>query len=918
MEDRRTHVFVSYAHEDEEHRETLRRHLAPLCKWSQRADVWHDGLLTSASEWDAEIRASLEKADVVIFLVSDYLLDSDYVRTVEVPRAFERQRDNECRVVSVLVSDVSLADTPFATRQYFPRGLAIQSRPENTRSTAWREVADEVRAQLVDASARVAAEYSIGSLDAAVTTTVPTAPTPPFRFVDRPELVGLLRRELLAKQRRSTPVALVGMGGAGKTTLARGVAAEAAIAQRYPGGVVWLELGPEPDLPAAQTELLAPLGANKVIVDADTGRESLRELLAARACLVIIDNVWRRQDLRAFDLGESTSTLLVTTRNEEALGRGSVICRVDLVDADLARRILGTWAAVDADTLPRTALKVVQRCCGLPLALAAAGGLVAEGRSWQAVLDLVKHPRRLTLRTRSAGYRHATLLTAFDASVTTLPIDQRDRYLALAVTEAGGNVPVAVAHVLWQPEVADELATEEALVGLARRSLVRYDPISQTFGLHDLQIEYAENALGPDRVRRWHARLASAILASWGGVEAGLPRLAESDFGVGPLDGYGLAHIVRHPLAAGEEDTAYHLFVLENRVGDSAENLWFDVHDRRGDTASYLRDVETLRRHAEATTDRELSEGRPAAGVALELRCALLAGSVASLASNMPIWLLYKAVQHGLWGTEQALTYARKMGSERSEALAGLVELLPEAQRRPVALEALAAARAGPVPEVVVPGKLHRLGQWVTPQEHKRLLDDLLAEVRSASTVRPENLRSVAAAFPADQRREILREAIAALDFENLESPFPPRPWRRTDILCDLAACLPEEERDPLYEQALAALRANDDRDFSTRAEHLVRFATTQPEPRRSQRLAEARALAAQEPDKQARSRCLATIAEQLAGDQRESVAAEALALVEGIGEVSYWTLGELVPLVASPLLSRLEALVRGLGPSFH
>lgn len=911
MEDQRTHVFVSYAHEDEAHRETLRRHLAPLYKWSQRADVWHDGLLTSTSEWDAEIRASLEKADVVIFLISDYLLDSDYVRTVEAPRAFERQRDNECRVVSVLVSDVGLADTPFAARQYFPRGLAIQSRPENMRSTAWREVADEVRAQLVDASARVSAEYSNGSLDAAVATTIPTAPTPPFRFVDRPELAELLRRELLAKPRRTAPVALVGMGGAGKTTLARAAATEAAMAQRYPGGVVWLELGPDPDVPAAQTELLAALGANEVIVDAGTGRESLRELLAARACLVVLDNVWRREDLRAFDLGESTSTLLVTTRSEDALGRGSMICRVDLVDADLARRILATWAAVDADTLPRTALKVVRRCCGLPLALAAAGGLVAEGRSWQAVLDLVKRPSRLSLRTRSAGYRHATLMSAFDGSVTTLPVDQRDRYLALAVTEGGGNVPVAVAHVLWQPAVADELASEEILVGLARRSLVRYDPESQTFGLHDLQIEYAEQTLGPDEVRRWHARLASAILASWGGIEAGLPRLAESDFGADPLEGYGLAHIVRHLLAAGERDTAYRLVALENRVGDSAENLWFDVQDRRGDTASYLRDVETLRRRAEVTTDQELSEGRPAAGVAGELRCALLAGSVASLAANVPIGLLCDAVQHGLWGTEQALTYARKMGSQRGEALADLVELLPEAQRRPVALEALAAARAGPVPSLVVPILLRQLEQWVTPQQHERLLDDLLAEARSSDVSnRPDHLQRVAAAFPAEQRREILLEAIADLD----DSYFPPPRWRRADLLCDLAACLPEEERDPLYEQALAALRANDDEDgFSSRVERLVRFSTTQPEPRRSQRLAEARALAAQEPEKETRSRSLATIAEQLAGEQRESVAAEALALVEGIGEVSSWTLDALIPLVAPPLLSRLEALVRGL-----
>jgi hypothetical protein len=74
-------------------------------------------------------------------------------------------------------------------------------------------------------------------------------PALPERFLERPMLLGRVRAELCADHGGQVPVVgLVGMAGAGKSTLARSVVIDPAVQARFPDGAVWLDVGPKQDL----------------------------------------------------------------------------------------------------------------------------------------------------------------------------------------------------------------------------------------------------------------------------------------------------------------------------------------------------------------------------------------------------------------------------------------------------------------------------------------------------------------------------------------------------------------------------------------------------------------------------------------------------------------------------------------------
>ncbi|NMC01074.1 MAG: tetratricopeptide repeat protein, partial [Chloroflexi bacterium] len=121
---------------------------------------------------------------------------------------------------------------------------------------------------------------------------------------------------------RGTSAAVRGQSGIGKTTLAA-MYAERYGAQ-YPGGVLWLDVGPgrrTPDLVAPILQRIATyaydadLQANALLENAEFAADAVKALLDGHgALLVIIDDVWSTAALRALReaLPEDACTLLTT------------------------------------------------------------------------------------------------------------------------------------------------------------------------------------------------------------------------------------------------------------------------------------------------------------------------------------------------------------------------------------------------------------------------------------------------------------------------------------------------------------------------------------------------------------------------------------------------------------------------------
>ena len=83
-------VFVSYSHKDEIEKEELLSHLTVL----ERAGVfklWVDDHIEGGADWKNEIKQAIVKASVVILLISNNFLLSDFISDTEVPAFLERR-----------------------------------------------------------------------------------------------------------------------------------------------------------------------------------------------------------------------------------------------------------------------------------------------------------------------------------------------------------------------------------------------------------------------------------------------------------------------------------------------------------------------------------------------------------------------------------------------------------------------------------------------------------------------------------------------------------------------------------------------------------------------------------------------------------------------------------------------------------
>jgi hypothetical protein len=114
-------VFYSYAHVDEPLRLKLETSLATL-RDSGRIEEWHDRKILPGESWGDEIHAALDRADIILLLLSLDFLGSLYINDVEVERALARHRAGSAVVVPIVLRSVPLEHTKFKDLQALPTG----------------------------------------------------------------------------------------------------------------------------------------------------------------------------------------------------------------------------------------------------------------------------------------------------------------------------------------------------------------------------------------------------------------------------------------------------------------------------------------------------------------------------------------------------------------------------------------------------------------------------------------------------------------------------------------------------------------------------------------------------------------------------------------------------------------------------
>jgi NB-ARC domain len=216
---------------------------------------------------------------------------------------------------------------------------------------------------------------------------------PPLdRLVERPKL---LEEEVVAALRAGGgPVALTGMGGAGKSTLAAGACGDRRVRRRFRDGVTWLETDPGQDPVTLLGDLARRLGlpeSESGFATVVQGRDKIAALLRGKRMLVAVDNVWERGPLDALvGLGAGCMVMFTTRLPELATTFGATPIAVDELTPDQALALLGRWTGQAPVELPPGARALCTRVGNLALGVAMAGAMVARGRSFTDVVALIE------------------------------------------------------------------------------------------------------------------------------------------------------------------------------------------------------------------------------------------------------------------------------------------------------------------------------------------------------------------------------------------------------------------------------------------------------------------------------------------------------------------------------------------------
>jgi len=135
-------LFCSYAHKDKTFRDQLETHLKILERLGA-IDFWSDRDIDAGDRWKEEIDQSLERADIILLLVSADFMASDYSWEKEMKRALEREKAKEATVIPVIIRKVNWKKAPFAKLQALPAEAQAVALWED-RDSAWTSVAEGI------------------------------------------------------------------------------------------------------------------------------------------------------------------------------------------------------------------------------------------------------------------------------------------------------------------------------------------------------------------------------------------------------------------------------------------------------------------------------------------------------------------------------------------------------------------------------------------------------------------------------------------------------------------------------------------------------------------------------------------------------------------------------------------------------
>jgi|SRR5215213_3100681 len=118
-------IFFSYAHQDEELMNDVRRQLIVYDRQNEIVK-WYDRLILPGGGWAGEIDERLRQARITLLFVSPHFIESKYCYDVEMAEALRRHEIGQTVVIPIILRPCPWRDSPIGQLQALPKdGRAI-------------------------------------------------------------------------------------------------------------------------------------------------------------------------------------------------------------------------------------------------------------------------------------------------------------------------------------------------------------------------------------------------------------------------------------------------------------------------------------------------------------------------------------------------------------------------------------------------------------------------------------------------------------------------------------------------------------------------------------------------------------------------------------------------------------------------
>ena len=497
-------------------------------------------------------------------------------------------------------------------------------------------------------------------------------------------------------------VVVQGQAGVGKTTIVAALAREPMIARVFPDGVLWAILGRRPNVVDIMKSWIRMLISAEIPVsDSDIVSSHLRQALASRACLIVLDDAWDAMEVRPLrDAAGKRCAVVVTTRRAHiADDLDAPYHNLDILAAQESIALLSLALRRQLSANEEQQAGRLSKLVGhLPIILPVIARRVEAGKSWTNLISALEGDiaRLEVLASDDEQLKQtdpaveAVLRSSADAVREYSPTVW-ERFVLLGLTPENARISAPMAATLWDTSVDDaakslSLLHNEALLKGALPTIIA-DTQWSAYTVHDLFHDIARRLLiAPlptglgSTLPREHRKLVRRYRAKCAEKWENLPD-----------DGYGHAHLVWHMLRSEAVDEISRLLT---QAGPDGANAWFLARARLGHSDGFISDLDVGFQVAQGAAALGSNAEARAAGLADMVRYELYAASVRSVAFELAPAIIKAFVDQRIWSPDEGLQYAKRdpNPTRRAETLYYISDDLHQLDARNALLEAFAIA----------------------------------------------------------------------------------------------------------------------------------------------------------------------------------------------------------------------------------